>query len=80
MEVANRLNLPIIGVNLDDARAQTDRCPPAIRDTLAIYVPFRSKIIQYAMDNWPASHISYTQAGKSGPYHYKEPVYSGLGL
>lgn len=80
MEVAIKLGLPIIGVNLDDARGQTDRCPSAIRDTLAIYVPFRSKIIQHAMDNWPASHLSYIRDGKSGPYYYNESVYSSLGL
>jgi len=80
MEVALRLELPIIGVNLNNARSRDDRCPPAIRDELAIYVPFGQKIIAYAMENWPDSHAKYRREGKSGPYHYVDSVYQSLGI
>ena len=80
MEVALRLDLPIIAVNLDGSRYRTDKCPPAIRDELVMYVPFAASIIQYAMDNWLASHISHRKAGDTGPYHYKSEVYKRLGL
>ena len=80
MEVALRLGLPIIAVNLNGARQRTDLSSPAIRDELAIHVPFGQKIIQHAMDNWPQSHANYTREGKSGAYHYNESVYRSLGL
>lgn len=80
MEVATRLDLPIVGVNLDGARGITDRCPGAIRDELAIYVPFKQKIIQHSMDSWPADHGVYRRAGSIGPYYYQDSVYTRLGL
>ncbi len=51
-----------------------------MRDTLAIYVPFREKIINYATVNWPADHIRYKTEGKSGAFHYVDSIYTGLGL
>lgn len=80
MEVALRLDLPIIGVNLNGSRGQDDRCPPAIRDALAIYVPFSPKIVEYAMNDWPSSHASYRVQGQSGPFYYYDSVYQSLGL
>ncbi|NCC22996.1 MAG: molecular chaperone Tir [Alphaproteobacteria bacterium] len=80
METAIRLDLPIIGVNLNGARSRDDLCPPAIRDELAVYVPYNPKIIEYAMDDWPVSHAGCRKAGKTGPYFYKDSVYTALGL
>ena len=80
MEVALRLNLPIVGVNLNGSRCRTELCPAAIYDELVMYVPFQSKIIQYAMDNWPERHAQHKQAGKTGPFYYKDSVYKQLGL
>lgn len=82
MEVAIRLELPIIGVNLDSAktRHRTDLCPATIRDELAIYVPFGQKIIQYAMDNWPTNDASLRKEKKSGPYYYNDDIYKSLGV
>ena len=79
MEVALRLDLPIVGVNINGSRTRDDRCPPTIRDQLAVYIPFKHNIIEYAMDNWPNSHKSYRSQGKSGPYSYKEEVYKKIG-
>jgi hypothetical protein len=80
MEVAVRLDLPIIGVNLNGSRAVDDRCPPTIRKELAIYVPFGMKIVEYAMAGWPNEHRSYRSQGKSGAFHYNQAVYTSLGL
>lgn len=81
MEQAISLGLPIIGVNLNGMRKQDpDRCPPVIRDELAIYVPFGAKIVQYALENWPASHQSYRRQGQTGPYFYRDSVYQQLGI
>lgn len=80
MEVAIKLDLPIIGVNLNKSRNIDDLSPPAIKNELVIYVPFGPAIIEYAMDNWPASHAAYRRNGDTGPYRYNEEVYKGLGL
>lgn len=80
MEVALKLDLPIVGVNLNKARAQDDLCPPAIKNQLAIYVPFGISIVKYAMDNWPASHARHRAANETGPYRYSQAVYDQLGL
>lgn len=81
MEQALDLGIPIIGVNLNGLRQQDSiRCPPVIRDELAVYVSFNAAIVQYALKHWPASHKFYKQQGKSGAYYYKPETYSGLGL
>jgi hypothetical protein len=80
MEVALRLGLPIIGVNLNGARFRDERCPPTIRDELAVYVPFKEKIVTYALDDWPQAHATNVRAGKTGPFHYLDEVYGRLGL
>jgi len=78
MEVALRLGLPIIGVNLDGSKLQTELCPATIKNELVIYVPFQAKIIEYAMENWPTSHRTHVQQNVSGPRFYKDHVYAGL--
>lgn len=80
MEVALRLGLPIVAVNIDGSRCRTDLCPPTIRDELAIHIPFGQKIIQYAMDHWPEAHAIYVKQGETGPYEYKANVYRELGI
>ena len=81
MEQALFLGLPIIGVNLNGLRQQdSERCPPVIRDELVVNVSFNAAILQHALENWPSSHRTYKQQGKSGPYYYKQSVYDGLGL
>lgn len=79
MEVALKLNLPIIGVNLNNSRQQDERCPPTIRDKLAVYVPFSTKIIEYSMQNWPSSHARYQKESSTGPYYYNDQTYKNLG-
>lgn len=81
IEQAIKRNLPIIAVNLNGRRSMDeDRCPPLLRDNLAIHVSFNAAIMQYALDHWPDSHLQYRQTQKTGPYYYKESVYTGLGL
>jgi hypothetical protein len=80
MEVALRLDLPIVGVNLNGSRVRDDRCPPAIRDELAVFVPFKQKIVAYAMDNWPNAHAAYRREGKVDWYFYTDQTYQNLGL
>jgi hypothetical protein len=80
-EQALRLRLPIIAVNLNGTRRQDpERCPPTIRDELAIYISFNMAIMQYALEHWPASADQLAREGKKGPYYYNEDVYRTLGL
>lgn len=81
IEQALKRKLPCIIVNLNGKRQQdNDRCPPLIRDHLAIHISFNSKIMEYALDNWPQSHASKEADGVDEPYHYKASVYQRLGL
>lgn len=43
IEVAIRLNLPIIAVNLNDKRQGDDLMPAVLRDELHITVPYKEK-------------------------------------
>ncbi|WP_081619206.1 TIR domain-containing protein [Thioalkalivibrio sp. ALE23] len=81
IEQAIRLDLPIIVVNLNNKKAMDEsRCPPLLRDALAMHVPFKQSIVQYALDNWPDSHREHRRNNESGPYYYKNSVYQRLGL
>lgn len=79
IEIALEAGIPIIVCNIGGKKVlDTDLCPSILHDELAIHVPFRSDILQYAFNNWPASHSSYKQAGTKGPYKYNDSVYVGL--
>jgi hypothetical protein len=81
LEVAQSLKLPIIAVNLNGDRAQNNNtCPPIIRDTYTVHVPFKMKIIRYALDNFPASFANKTSNVSTGGRIYPDSVYKDLGL
>lgn len=80
MEVALRLGLPIIGVNLNGSRQMDDRCPPTIRDQLVVYTSFNHNIIEHAMYHWPSEFHSLSSAGTTGDRHYNDDMYRRLGL
>jgi len=69
----------MIGVNLNGSRFQDALCPPAMKPALAVYTPFGDKIVSHAMDDWPAEHVKYRKAGKSGPFYYRDEVFKRLG-
>lgn len=72
MEVALEKECRIIGVNLDGARQIAEAtCPPIIKDVGAIFVPFSSKIVAYALENY--------RMKDKGNWHYKDEVYQKLG-
>lgn len=80
LEVAQELNLPIIAVNLNGDKSQNnDTCPPIIRDEYVVHIPFKMKIIKYALDNFPSEYKN-RNATDSGPRHYNNNVYENLGL
>jgi len=81
IEQALKRELPCIIVNLNGKRQRDDdRCPPIIKDELAIHISFNAKIMQYALENWPQSHNKYAIDNKRCSYHYVESTYQGLGL
>jgi len=81
MEQALSLKIPIIGVNLNGLREQDrDRCPPTIRDELAIYVSFNAAILQHALESWPEQDRTLRANGHGGPYYYEPRTYQNLGL
>ena len=81
MEQALDLDIPIVAVNLNGHRQQDlEKCPPIIRDALAIHVSFNASIMQYALDNWPRRDQGYRKEKKIGPFYYRATVYEELGL
>ena len=81
IEQAIKREMPIIAVNLNGKRSMdSDRCPPILANALAVHVSFNAAILQHALENWPASDISYRADKKSGPYYYKDEIYKRLGL
>ncbi len=81
MEQAVSLGLPIIGVNLNGLRQQDpERCPPTIREELAVYVSFNPGIMQYALEHWPDTAKSLKVQGKTGAYYYQQSTYESLGI
>jgi len=80
LEVALRLGLPFIGVNLNASRRMDDRCPLTIRNQLVVYTSFNHNIIEYAMDHWPDEFRRLRSAGTTGGRYYIDDVYRRLGL
>jgi hypothetical protein len=81
IELAIKHGLPIIAINLNgDRKFDENLCPKALRETLAIHVPFKEALMTYALDNWPDRHAELKAEGEDGPRWYKDSVYSGLGL
>lgn len=81
IEQAISLEMPIIVVNLNGQRQlDLNRCPPLIREKLAVHISFNSKILQHALENWPNNHKRYSREGNNSAYYYEDEVYSRLGL
>ena len=80
IEVALSLNLPIIAVNLNNIKGQDNtRVPVILRDEYVVHIPFKAKIIKYALDNFPHEFEKRNPWDK-GPRYYPETVYRNLGL
>lgn len=79
IEYALENDIPIIAVNLNGLKQIDDKlCPPILKPDLAIHVPFGQKIINYALNHWPASHAAHKKAKETGAYHYNNNVYDNL--
>jgi hypothetical protein len=79
IEFAVEKDIPIIGVSLNKKKRMDDKlCPPLLKPELAVHIPFGQKIVNYALNNWPASHEKHRRDGDTGPYYYKDSVYENL--
>jgi hypothetical protein len=79
IEWAIENNIPIIAVNLNKMKIMDDKlCPPILKDKLAIHIPFGQKIMDYALNHWPASYESHKMKGDTGAFTYKDSVYENL--
>lgn len=81
IEQAQKMNLPIIVINLNGKRGiDNDRCPLILKNNLALHVSFNAKIIQKALEEWEPLHKKYKSENKISAFHYNESVYKSLGL
>ena len=81
LEQSLDLGLPIVAVNLNGRRSvDQHRCPPIIRERLVVHINFGSRIMQHALDTWPARFARLKEQGIDKPYYYVGDVYSRLGL
>jgi len=81
IEQALNRNLPIVVVYINGSRKKDDdKCPTSLRDALAVHIPFKASIMQYAFEHWTSSHDSYKSKGNTGAYTYKDEVYKNLGI
>lgn len=81
LELAQSLGLPIVAVNLNESRVQDGFCPPIIRDTCVVHVPFKLKPIEHALKHWPAQFQGLSAAERQiGARHYNSAQYSSWGV
>jgi len=81
IEQAIKRELPIIVVNLNGTRTRDDvKCPPIIKNELALHISFNAKILEYALEHWPNLHESKMKEKDKSSYHYKQETYTKFGI
>lgn len=81
IQEAIKREIPCIVVNLNGKRSlDSERCPAIIRDELAVHISYNAKILQHALENWPAYYEKAKKEGKKGAFYYSEETYENLGL
>jgi len=84
IQLARRLNCPIIVANLNKARTYDDRlCPAAVKDSaITVHISFEQKIISYALGQFPDWYKANKGTAKYRDHKLSYPasVYRDLGL
>ena len=81
MEQALQLSMPIVAVNLNGLRWRDDeRCPPIIREELAMHISYNPAIMQLALEQWPDEDQVLRRQERTGPFYYFPEVYTRLGI
>lgn len=83
IEKAIELDIPIIAVNIvEDSNGKYNRklddihCPKILKETMALHIAFREKILSKAIQEWPSAY----KDPKFSYYYYKDYIYSSLGI
>lgn len=81
IEISQKLDIPIIVVNLNGKR-QMDSvlCPVPLRTWAAVHVEYKAKIIQHALDHFPDQYQQIHASASDDWYYYNDDVYRTLGL
>ncbi len=80
IDLALRLGLPLIVVNLNDQRQMDpNRCPVPLRTGYIVHVAYKRAIIKHALENFP-SEFATRDRNATGWRHYSDEVYRGVGL
>lgn len=78
IDLAQTMRLPIIVVNLNGLREMDPiRCPALLREWPALHVEFRAKIVEAAIDHFPAEYERF-EANAIGARRYSAEVYRNL--
>jgi hypothetical protein len=83
IETIEKLGLPVVFANLNGSRlVQRSKLPTTLLELYTISVSFQAAIIKYALDEYVSAFNNNLTANdpKTGPYYYKESVYTDVGL
>lgn len=77
IQLARRLDVPIIVANLNGKRAYDDsRCPAAIKDGICtVHISFEQKIIRHALGNFPDWYHANKRTQQSHELSYPDSAY-----
>ncbi|VWD31313.1 TIR domain-containing protein [Burkholderia contaminans] len=80
IEMCLSMGIPIVAVNLNGKRQMDpEKCPPLLKDTCTVHVPFKAKAIQKGLDDFCDGFASYKQKKLTNLF-YSDAVYAKLGL
>ncbi len=80
LDVALRLDLPIVAANLNEKRRiDAERCPPNLRGEYVLHVAFKARILKYALDHFPSEYRRRNPDDATDRY-YTDDLYRQLGL
>ncbi len=80
VEIIQKLELPVVFVNLDGSReVQEALMPVALRTAYSLSVSFQPTIIKHALDSW-TNAFPQERLTKTGPHQYNASLYRQLGL
>lgn len=72
-------DIPIVAVNLNGLRRMDDTlCPPILKNVCAVHIPFKMKIIKFALDDFCPNYQS--EKSKGNDLFYREQIYTDLGI
>lgn len=78
IECCLEMNIPIVVVNLNGQKQMDSNfCPPILRGTCSVHVPFKMKIIKKALDDFCANFASHAALTD---LYYPQATYDELGL